>query len=524
MIRRISIIFFLFYSLLTNAQSFPYLNASTGNYGEFPVDKDTNIYMFHGNRLTKTDKNFNTIWANTYTGLTFSNILLSKTGSLFFIAGKRIGRIESNGVLSWCKDLQSIPATIGTYNFFYSTSSINSLLLDHSNNLIFTGNASSGTTTAFYLKTDTNGNTIKLVPFTNFLTDQLVITQDSAGYYRFFGTGTIPKIGNMANELGFTVFRDSTNLFVNSNYIQASYRVAWDCRYIRSRFNNGFYINMSLNHNYYYRSAGLMKCKKDGTPLWRLELESYNTLKAGNYSVIESTVGDIMLGLRSCCSYVDIHTGALKIDSNGVTNNTITEFLTSTASFNPSFGPLNYHYYAHSLQTIYGNKYYAGIDSLGSNFNPIILSKFSSPLSDTCHSSAVCTSTLFTSILQPYSTPTVQSLSSFTINSYASTITPVSFSIEFKYCTIHDTLTDVGFRENNSNVKKLKLSPNPTSTQLSIENIRYDNATVLDMFGKIVIEQNYHSQQISVQHLPKGLYFLRLRSDTTIYSSKFIKE
>jgi len=60
------------------SQSFSNLNASSGNDGEFPVDKDTNIYLFHGNRLVKTDKNFNTVWANTYSGITFSSLLLSK--------------------------------------------------------------------------------------------------------------------------------------------------------------------------------------------------------------------------------------------------------------------------------------------------------------------------------------------------------------------------------------------------------------------------------------------------------------
>ena len=54
-------LFILFFSF-GFSQSYPYLNASTANENEFPVDKDTNIYMFDGNRLVKTDKNFNVIW------------------------------------------------------------------------------------------------------------------------------------------------------------------------------------------------------------------------------------------------------------------------------------------------------------------------------------------------------------------------------------------------------------------------------------------------------------------------------
>ena len=87
------------------SQNYSYLNASTGNKDEYPVDKDTNIYMFQGGRLTKTDKNFNVIWSYTYTGVSFTNLLLSKTGSIYFIEGngitnKYFGKINPNGPLA----------------------------------------------------------------------------------------------------------------------------------------------------------------------------------------------------------------------------------------------------------------------------------------------------------------------------------------------------------------------------------------------------------------------------------------
>jgi hypothetical protein len=68
------------------------------------------------------------------------------------------------------------------------------------------------------------------------------------------------------------------------------------------------------------------------------------------------------------------------------------------------------------------------------------------------------------------------------------------------------------------------IHPNPTASQLLIENIQYDNLVVTDIFGKTVLEQNYYASKISVQHLPKGLYFLQLRSGNNVYASKFIKE
>jgi len=71
---------------------------------------------------------------------------------------------------------------------------------------------------------------------------------------------------------------------------------------------------------------------------------------------------------------------------------------------------------------------------------------------------------------------------------------------------------------------EVSLHPNPSSTQLFIENIQYENLIVTDVFGKIFIEQNHYSPKISVQNLPTGLYFLRLSSGNTIYNSKFLKE
>jgi hypothetical protein len=76
----------------------------------------------------------------------------------------------------------------------------------------------------------------------------------------------------------------------------------------------------------------------------------------------------------------------------------------------------------------------------------------------------------------------------------------------------------------NVELPVFSIHPNPASIQLSIEKKQYDNVCILDIFGKIVLEQNYYSPNISVQQLPTGLYFLKLRSGTTIYNSKFIKD
>src|SRR5688500_6150174 len=112
-------IFILFFSI-GFSQSYPYLNASTANENEFPVDKDTNIYMFHGNRLVKTDKNFNVIWANTYSGF-FKRLLLSKAGSIYFLDDlySIFGKINPNGTVAWSKNAKSISINTGTSTISY---------------------------------------------------------------------------------------------------------------------------------------------------------------------------------------------------------------------------------------------------------------------------------------------------------------------------------------------------------------------------------------------------------------------
>ena len=84
------------FSGILKAQTFPYLNASTGNEGQYIVDADTNIFMYHDNQLEKYDKNFNSIWVKKYSGLSFCNLLLSKTGSIYFIASDSINPYLKN--------------------------------------------------------------------------------------------------------------------------------------------------------------------------------------------------------------------------------------------------------------------------------------------------------------------------------------------------------------------------------------------------------------------------------------------
>jgi hypothetical protein len=86
--KKIFAIIFIVIELQGFSQALPYLNASRGNNNDCVVDKDTNIYLFHFNQIEKYNKHLQSIWVKRYDSLTISNLLLSKTNSLFFIANQ----------------------------------------------------------------------------------------------------------------------------------------------------------------------------------------------------------------------------------------------------------------------------------------------------------------------------------------------------------------------------------------------------------------------------------------------------
>ena len=72
----------------------------------------------------------------------------------------------------------------------------------------------------------------------------------------------------------------------------------------------------------------------------------------------------------------------------------------------------------------------------------------------------------------------------------------------------------------------LMIYPNPVKDVLNIDAKGHviDNFTITDITGKIVLQQAINANQINLQHLPAGMYFLEIVSGETASSHKFIKE
>ncbi|MEO6305814.1 MAG: T9SS type A sorting domain-containing protein [Bacteroidia bacterium] len=66
--------------------------------------------------------------------------------------------------------------------------------------------------------------------------------------------------------------------------------------------------------------------------------------------------------------------------------------------------------------------------------------------------------------------------------------------------------------------------PNPVSSSIIFENIDVSSLSIYDVFGKIVMEQEEINGSVNVQNLAPGIYFLKMRSSSRSYSSKFVKE
>ena len=76
------------------------------------------------------------------------------------------------------------------------------------------------------------------------------------------------------------------------------------------------------------------------------------------------------------------------------------------------------------------------------------------------------------------------------------------------------------------NAIRFLLYPNPTRNILTIEasnNATIDKIIVIDMLGKIVLEELPENNHINVERFASGTYILKAFSGTTTYITKFIK-
>jgi hypothetical protein len=88
-------------------------------------------------------------------------------------------------------------------------------------------------------------------------------------------------------------------------------------------------------------------------------------------------------------------------------------------------------------------------------------------------------------------------------------------------------VTDLVSVENITLQPEIKLFPNPAKDNLTIQsNVFIKGITVYDMLGKIVLHNKVNSftQNIGLNNMQQGMYFVKVESATTSTTQKVIIE
>ncbi len=506
----------LAYSHLLKAQTFPYLNASTGNAGEFIVDIDSNVYIYNGNIIKKLDKNFNTIWINDYNIVSFKNLLLSKNKNIYFIATNTtssnglIGKLNANGSLSWCKE-GFLP---------------DQMLLDRNNNLILTSPYSQGNSGGITLlvKIDTLGNLIKErhIEATGYLTaNKSHIINDSAGIYTVCSWGN--DFEGPVNAVLYK-YSDIKDSIIQAKLIPISYMGSTGQYQVNSvgitkskHQSDAFYITQSTSAAYqsFNCTFYLNKYKTTGK-VWGVQFQTigFPNLE-GEINIEEDQLKKTYVSFSSD----NVNTNkceawTLKIDSNGISDNKRNNLM-------QYYRNMQYRDTTVQLMHHFNNNYFCLIQPNSALSGPLTIIKMDSTIGSYCTPSSSISiisssSNYFTNI----STSTLTSVSSITLSPVTLTVTSVSsFSIVINSCL---PLGTKEFELNHS----ISIFPNPTTNKLNInhsENFSIIESSIFDITGKLVAFNNYQTI-IDVSKLNSGIYFIKVITDKGEFRQKFIKE
>jgi hypothetical protein len=86
---------------------------------------------------------------------------------------------------------------------------------------------------------------------------------------------------------------------------------------------------------------------------------------------------------------------------------------------------------------------------------------------------------------------------------------------------------NVGIDEWTIDNGQLKIYPNPTRGELIIENgeLKIENVEFDDVFGRNVLSHQFSTFnfQLSIFHLPSGIYFVRIQTDKGVITRKVVK-
>lgn len=521
---RLRLLFFI--TILTcaftniSAQNYPYLNASTGNEGTFIIDVDSNIYMFHNSQIEKLDKNFNPIWVKAYNGISFHSLLLSKNGSIYFIASdtinyvampalntRYVGKIDKTGGLAWCKTDYNSTMNLGV--------SFNKLLLDRNSDLIASCNIG-------FMKLDTLGN---MYYFKHIQSNMGLITD-------------LSKTTILQDSLGYYSYAFSWQAFQNSGIGQFKYNETLDTFSLQN-FYSDYPKFWGVNDSWFYQS------KYDENVYYSITVHSMNGPSPSSrvYSVRKHRNGIVIWNKKfGCCTYPYIITSFeedrnknvlfntsplsmgyhayytnenIKLDSNGIFNGTKSLLL------NYSWSPATAQFESTKLQSLYNGKYFYTIVGKGFSSNPLSITILDSTLFSNCATTSSITITNNAGITNSDTLLLKKSITPYLLQDKSITVTSVlNFTTVANYCIILDVADKSDLK------RELNIYPNPCNNNLSFQNkegLTISSIYIIDIHGKQT-KMNYDNNQIKTEYLSNGIYLLKIQTDKGEYTQKFIKE
>lgn len=503
----------------------PYLNASAGNTNATLRGPDSSMYYLDGSKLLKMDKNKAIQWSKDYNGVIFSALLLSKTGSLFFLAGEKVGKLNAaTGNMVWVKSYPGYAYTLGGTQY-QSSPAFTQLLLDRNNHLAISGiNAPIGNTDAVFLKLDTNGTVVdqKLLfnslPSGAFLQNFNII-QDSVGYYSFLVT-YYEFPGSNAYLL---TYNSATNRLKDTMKFVAN---------LMSNFTLSRFIKSGRNATDFY--LGTSK-QSSGIIFDEMRLAKYNsTRQRGNYTVINwaqsyfDNVGEDEKGNMSLVFHNGSANGVtpivVNLDSN-FTRLSAFQYTAGTAQANPVWTKV-WPFYDQSVfiqehsNTLPANT----IRLFDGKTPPSCITNFSLGTTQLCNSAPCRYSTVeFANVFSfmTYTVPVTTTFSTQPVSYTVSSFTPV---LDLNYCSSSLSVMEQAEGEDTF---RMMVFPQPTHGSVVLTTNKQTESEVIILNGLGSVVKKYHlsgqSLQMDLSDLPAGLYYAERRGGDGTNVAKIIK-
>lgn len=485
---------------------------------------DSSCFVFRGNRITRLSKTLNVIWDKSYNGISFKNLLLSKTGSLFFLSNHQFGKINaSDGNMVWAKSVNSFSSSVGSGSNTTGNITLQQLLLDRNNHLAISAiHSYNSAVNLLFFKTDTSGNSISehifafVAPFGS--THKLKMINDSSGTYNFF-LSFEQGMSNSSGGYAFS-FNSLTNVLSPAKSIffyggVPSGQYISTCSFYKSlKSHSDFYLVYSVVTS--PSSAGtthIIKCNSH-RKLKYISFPSNFMNEAKEF--LEDEKQNVSLRLFKngpSGMYYEI----VSIDSSMQVTN-VFSFYHITPSLGAqlfdvkllSFNNLNSYILAHGAPFPTNSP----LTLLPLHTTPLCGQSLTYSNGGTCSITPQC--------VFPVSIPSG--------TAYSATVTSTSFSpivLTYTNATVQNYCTILGLNETHAS-PSMQLYPNPASETLLLKsNIpgQY-TITLFNQLGEHIQSFDATTPDVSLnlQRLLPGVYFIDVKTDRHRYHLKFIKE